>query len=164
MLRDIPEKQERRNRFMKKTVSLFLALLLAFACVSAAVADLSMDPDEVITLIRSAFANDDGIVYEFSYDEDTDLYYVYIAMDGLATAAALAGYNSDYQEQWTTMRASLTELNGSTLDFIDTLTSTDTASLALVVKNDANEDNVLLTILNSVVMYDAVDGTNLLGI
>lgn len=141
---------------MKKLISITVALLVAFLCVTVASADSSVSPSTVIALLQSAYSSSDGVEVEYKYDDDSSIYYMYITMDGIATSAVKAQSDSDLMDNWITMRDKLITLNTSFTDYISTLTGDSSTSLSLNLVNDTNSDNILLSILNSTVLYDAV--------
>jgi len=147
---------------MKKRLSFVLVLLLALSLCLSALADNTCNAEDVISLLKTTFANTDGIAYDFSYDEDSNLFYITATMDGIAQDAVRATTNDTALDSWHTLRDSITSLNTSTLDFIKAMTGSDNVSLAISILNDQNTDNVLLTIFNSIVVYDVVDGIDLM--
>ena len=111
----------------------------------------------------NAVGGDDYQTSERLANEVVAMYNISVQRDGIALAAVLAENDSSYLEQWYSMRDNLGSLCTSLLNLVKTITSEDSAFVSISLMNDQNTDMVLLTILNSVVVYDSVDGTDLLG-
>lgn len=90
------------------------------------------------------------------YHED-GVIYVNIWEDGI-TAAALVAMEGDpdYLRSWDELVDSQIRLSESVYGLVQSLGLTE-ISVAINVLNDTNTDNVLLTVFNGVVFYDAVN-------
>ncbi len=148
---------------MKKHIAFLLALVFSCTLFTAAFAETSTGSATVVTLLQSLTSNENGILFDVSYDDASDIYYLYMQQDGLGANASLAKSDADYLEQWYTLRTSLIDLCTNAMTLVKALTSSDNPSVAVVVRNDTDTDDILLTILNSIVIYDSVDGTDLTG-
>ena len=89
------------------------------------------------------------------YDENSNNYIVNVWQDGVASGAILAASGGD-KSSWDYMVKTF-ETTSSTLK--ESINSIDpNAHLTLSVLNDLNTENVLLTILDGVTIYDYVNG------
>ncbi len=152
-----------RSGPMKRLASFLLVILITFPLLVSANASTEVAPSTVISMIYAALVNDNEIEYDVQYNADSNMYNISVQRDGIALAAVLAENDSSYLEQWYSMRDNLGSLCTSLLNLVKTITSEDSAFVSISLMNDQNTDMVLLTILNSVVVYDSVDGTDLLG-
>ena len=148
---------------MKRNLSLLLVILCLCVLLPSANADIKMEPASVVTMLESLFTNSEETQFEVSYDQPSEIYYIYVQQDNIALASSLALTNDSYKEQWSSMRTSLSDLCTNAVDLVKTLTSSKTANVAIFLRNDMNPDKILLGILNSIVVFDVVDGTDLLG-
>lgn len=148
---------------MKKSASLLLVVLISFSIMAAANASTVVDPSTVITMLNSVLVNDDTIKYDIQYSTDANMYNITVQSEGIALAAVLAKSDASYLEQWHSMRDNKESLCTNLLDLVKVITSEDSVFVSISLMNDQNPDMVLLALLNSVVVYDSVDGTDLLG-
>ena len=117
-------------------------------------ADLQLDPDTIISLIEMILA-DNFTDYSVNYEEN--YYTINVSSTNLASevlSAKLAGYDESYGP-WVTLKESMTTRSNSIFDFIKTCGVED-PSLLINVINDQNKDNTLLSMLNGVIIYDAL--------
>lgn len=117
---------------------------------------LSFDNDTIVVLLNSALQDGDGVSYDVSYDAGMDAFIIYTLFDGAAEAAYAAqnGTDSDYSA-WVKMREAAVNLSESLRKLVET--SGSEAHVCIYLLNDKNTDNVLLGILDSAVIVDAVE-------
>lgn len=114
--------------------------------------NLTMDDvaPTIETIIAQNFEN-----YNMEYD-DTGIT-LSTWSDNIASAAGLAVLgNQESIEAWDTMRDSVTNLCTSIKETLDAA-GLENKTVMVNVLNDQNTDNVLLSIINGVVFYDAVE-------
>lgn len=115
----------------------------------------SVSLDTLCVLIKSVLA-DSYSGCEVTHNDESVIVNVWI--DGLAAELTLAQLSEtdSYKESWNTAKENTASLAGSICDLIDT-SGRDDVYLIFNVLNDLNHENVLLTILESTVMYDAIE-------
>lgn len=93
--------------------------------------------------------------YDVDYEDSTIT--VNVWQDGLALALVTAQSedNQESKDAWETVKDNMTVMSDSIRDLIDTLELEDVMLLVNVL-NDQNHDNVLLSITEGVVIYDAM--------
>ena len=89
------------------------------------------------------------------YEESSNNYIVYVWQDGVASGAILAASGGD-KSSWDYMVKTFETTNSTLKESINSIDPN--AHLTLSVLNDLNTDNVLLTILDGVTIYDYVNG------
>ena len=141
---------------MKKMLSITITLLLVVLCMPLALADTTLPPSAVVLLFQSTFSSENGTEYEFKYDEESKIYSMYITQEGLAYSASMAKFGDDIMSVWVDMRDSIMELSDTAIGIISDLTGDTSPFLSINVRNDLDPDKILLSTLNSVVIYDVV--------
>ena len=77
--------------------------------------------------------------------------------DGIAMGAIMASQGDEtYKSAWDGMVENIKNLCDSVCDFVDTL-GLDDVTVAINLLNDSNTENVLLTVMEGVVIYDSVN-------
>lgn len=165
---------------MKKVIALLLAIIILIplvACestgdkpkltenekqqnqeqnVEKAQNDNSMEiAAEAIKMILDKNFGGSGIDYSLAYEGSALA--ISVKADGIAEEVSKAialGYDDTY-EPWVTMRESMVSLCSSIYDALGSFGVED-GSVVVSVMNDANMDNILLSIFNGVVVYDAM--------
>lgn len=100
--------------------------------------------------LQDSFENSD-----FSYDDTSITMTVW--QDNIAAGALLAQQgNAELQESWNEMRDNLINMCQSARDMLDEAGYTD-VTVTLNLLNDMNQDNTLLSVMDGVVIYDAVN-------
>ncbi len=141
---------------MKKLLSVTITLLFVMLCMPLAMADSYLPPSAVVLLFQSTFSSENGREYEFEYDEESKIYSLYITQKGLAYSASMAKLDDDIMGAWIDMRDSFNELSDTAVGIISDLTGDPSPFLSINVRNDLDSDKILLSLLNSVIIYDAV--------
>lgn len=92
--------------------------------------------------------------YDVVYD-DTGII-ISVWQDNIAAGATLAkAGQSDMLEAWGSLKANTTDLCASVCELVDNF-GIDDASVMVNVLNDTNKENILLSIIDGVVVYDSV--------
>ena len=122
---------------------------------SAADSDIDLnseDPQELIlNILQMGFESSFGENMLVDYEEDTQNYVVSIWQDGLAANLA----NEAAADAWNTMIDTLVSAVGQMTDPIRQIDST--ANITLNILSDENQDDVLLTIYNGEVTFNAAE-------
>ena len=115
----------------------------------------------LLDLLESSLADSfgDNLIVK----EEDGVVSVTVWEDGIATAATLAKSNSSAKDSWDEMVESFLELDGSVEELLE-LTGHDDYDVMLAIANDLNTDNLLLVVYNGQVVYDTVNGINLMGL
>ena len=145
---------------MKKWIAVLVALLLV-ANVGIGCASVS-DPSMIVSLLDSVYQDEDTIQYEFSYDETSTIYSVNITVEGMAVVAYVAQTDDSTMKAWMKTREILLSVGENVLGFIKTMSEDENPFVSVNLKNDQSPDNVLFSSLNSIVVYDAATGENLI--
>lgn len=112
----------------------------------------SEDPQELIlNILQMGFESSFGENMLVDYEEDTQNYVVSIWQDGLAANLA----NEAAADAWNTMIDTLVSAVGQMTDPIRQIDST--ANITLNILSDENQDDVLLTIYNGEVTFNAAE-------
>ncbi|MEG1523984.1 MAG: zinc ribbon domain-containing protein [Clostridia bacterium] len=91
------------------------------------------------------------------YNEESTVYDIRLWADGIVQGAIQAnGGDKQAKDNWDTVRTSLCAVCSATKDYV-VQSGDNSSNVAIAVMNDANKDNVLLSIVNGVVVYDAVE-------
>ena len=99
----------------------------------------------------------------YTIQQDENVITVNLWQDGVSLGAALAASGDESSiESWNTLVESMKSMTASMQKVLNDNGHGDVAVLTQVV-NDANTDNVLLSISLGTVLYDAVNNINLLG-
>lgn len=115
--------------------------------------ELNLDPDTILSSLRYGLEDTNDTKYEIEYNNDGNVYIVYVTSSGLAVLALSAKTGSATSvEAWDNYLTSLCNLNSAMLNYIQVLGSD--ASFSFIVRNDSNPENTLASTLNSVVVYD----------
>ena len=115
--------------------------------------NLNLSMDEVGPLVEAVVSqNFDN--YDVDYDDSGIT--INIWEDGIAAGATMAAYGDEtMQESWNELSDNMEGLCSSVSDSIEAF-GIEGIPVMINVVNDANHDNVLLSVLNGVVIYDAV--------
>lgn len=110
------------------------------------------DPQELIlNILQMGFESSFGENMSVDYEEDTQNYVVSIWQDGLAANLE----NEAAADAWNTMIDTLVSAVGQMTDPIRQIDST--ANVTLNILSDENQDDVLLTIYNGEVTFNAAE-------
>ena len=116
---------------------------------------LTIDIYTAAALIES-FVKDNFENYNISCEENTIT--VSLWMDGLAKNAVLAASgNAEAQESWNSVVEGTQSYSTTTSETVDSL-GLDDVVVVVNILNDQNTENVLLSVINGVVIYDSVSG------
>ncbi len=110
---------------------------------------------EAIKMILDKNFGESGIDYSMAYEGSALA--ISVKADGVAAEVSNAiamGYDDTY-EPWANMRENMVSLCSSIYDALDSFGVKD-GSVVVSVLNDTNTDNVLLSVLNGTVIYDAM--------
>lgn len=119
--------------------------------------------DDIVTLYEITLSNnftDDGQGYKI--EQDDNIIMIYVWSDGITNEALRARYNDEYKAAWDNMVDSFKGSSESFQNVLDENGHSDVSS-AINVLNDKNKDNVLLSVLDGVVLYDAVNDIDLIS-
>lgn len=118
---------------------------------------------QCIDLLKISFDDSFGENYDLDLDaENHILSFMIWGEDVTAGAVAAQTGNAEVVESWNTMVENITTLAKSVQQSVDDHCD-ETYSTVIYLINDQNPDNVLLAISGSTVLYDVVNGINLLG-
>ena len=148
---------------MKKRIALAVSIAILLCVFAVSYAETSTLPDLVINILQQNFTDEDGIRYEFSYDEPANIYYIYVTIDGVAATAALASEGNTYDDQWNLLCESAISMNTTLTESINSLADSDSATVSTNVRNDMNPDKIVLSVMYGVVVYDIVNDIDLLS-
>lgn len=116
---------------------------------------LTIDIYTAAALIES-FIKDNFENYDVSCEENAIT--VNLWMDGLANNAMLAASgNAEAQESWNSVVEGTQSYSTTTSETVDSL-GLDDVVVVVNILNDQNTENVLLSVINGVVIYDSVSG------
>lgn len=125
--------------------------------------DDRMSIGQCIDLLKISFDDSFGENYDLDLDtENHILSFMIWGEDVTAGAVAAQTGNAEVVESWNTMVENITTLAKSVQQSVDDHCD-ETYSTVIYLINDQNPDNVLLAISGSTVLYDVVNGINLLG-
>lgn len=116
----------------------------------AAPEDPEMSAELFRGVLQSAF-EDEFDSADVQYEEDSNLYVIYVAIDGVtkdALAAKLSGDTSD----WDTMRANIEDTSQKLHEQAQEYRLN--SSISIIIMNDLNKENALLSVLDGVTVYD----------
>ncbi|WP_405345939.1 hypothetical protein [Ruminococcus sp.] len=112
-------------------------------------------PDSIVSLLKIALSSSsDTVETNVSYSEEGNNYIIYVKTDGVALLATLAQNGTDV-ESWGKVVESMKDLSKSMSDTVKELDPE--AHVTVMVLNDLNTDNTLLTILDGDVITNAVN-------
>lgn len=115
--------------------------------------ELSMD--DVLQVIESTLKDNFSNV-ELLYEDQ--IITINLFEDGLSTAAVLAAAGSnEYCDSWNQLVESQQKLSSTIYENVSSIGFSDVA-VVLNILNDLDKDKVLLTTMNGIVLYDAVNG------
>lgn len=108
-----------------------------------------------MSLLKIALSSSsDTVETNVSYSEEGNNYIIYVKTDGVALLATLAQNGTDV-ESWGKVVESMKDLSKSMSDTVKELDPE--AHVTVMVLNDLNTDNTLLTILDGDVITNAVN-------
>ena len=148
---------------MKKLIALAVTIAILLCVCTVSFAQTSTLPSLVLGILQQNFTDGDGISYEFSYDESSEIYYMYITIDGVAATASLASEGNEYADRWNTLCDTAISINTTLTESINSLADSDSATVSTNVRNDMNPDKIVLSVMYSVVVYDIVNDIDLLS-
>lgn len=149
---------------MKRIWILMLTLVLLVSASGVSLAETTLSSDAVLLSLETMFADTDSIQFDFDCASDESIYYMYVSMDGMAAFAMLAKSDDTYKASWTDLTDSLVKLNTSAGELLKLYLPEQTPAIATFLRNDASEDNVVYAVLDTLVVYDPVNGIDLLGL
>lgn len=122
---------------------------------TASATSSSEDIDTAIVLIESVLKeNFDN--YTISHEDR--IITINVWEDGIALGAMLASAgNEEFQSSWAEMVENQKVFCNSVCDFVDTVGLEDVVVVVNIL-NDGNKDNVLLSVMEGIVIYDSVNG------
>lgn len=116
--------------------------------------ELHLEMADIIPSVETIL--DESYNGNYSLDYDDSSVTVNLWYDGVALGATMAADgDAEYQKQWDTLVNSMTQQTESLVDVFETAGLNDVVVLVNVL-NDQNKDNTLLSVLNGIVIYDAV--------
>jgi len=121
---------------------------------SSEAATSEFDPNSIVALLDASLEDGDGLSIDVEYDVSSDLYTIYITSDGLA-AVAINAINGDADSisAWDGLVESFIGINDTSTEMVRAFGSSGLVSCVLL--NDLNTDKVLLSSLDSVMIYDS---------
>lgn len=125
--------------------------------------DDRMSIGQCIDLLKISFDDSFGENYDLDLDTENHILSFMIWGDDV-TAGAIAAQNgnADVVESWNTMTENIVTLAKSVQQSVDD-NCDEAYSTVIYLINDQNHDNVLFAVSGSTVLYDVVNGINLLG-
>lgn len=122
---------------------------------TVSVTSSSADIDTAVVLIESVLKEN---FENYSISHEDRIITINVWEDGIALDAMLAsGGNEEFKSSWAGMVENQKIFCNSVCDFIDTV-GLDDVIVVVNVLNDGNKDNVLLSVMEGVVIYDSVNG------
>lgn len=110
--------------------------------------------DAVVTLVKGVLDENYGENYSMDYDENGVTINVWYDGIALEVTMAAAGYD-EYQEEWMEVVDAMKKQTESFAGVFEAA-GIDDMPVMFNILNDQNKDNTLLSVLNGVVIYDAV--------
>ena len=142
------------NNTVQPTEGRFSNIETAPARTESSAEPANVSVDSAIVLIENTL-DDNFENFEVYYENG--IIFVNVWQDGIAGAAMVASSgDQEFLASWDDLISSQIRLSNSLDDLVEALGLTD-VSVAINVLNDMNTENVLLTVMNGIVFYDAVN-------
>lgn len=152
---------------MNKRMVAWLVALLCCCYMMSAAAEATLTSDQILELLDRMWSPNDPThtsltQYTYFYDEPTTTYYIYAYIDGMAVAKALALTDETHRKQWDTLVQSFVGINETSLETEKQFSSpSEGIHCIFTLFNDLDPTETLLTVYDSTVTLNVVDGTNI---
>lgn len=126
-------------------------------------ADDRMSIDQCIDLLKISFDDSFGENYDLDLDTENHILSFKIWGENITLGAMQAqNGNAELVDSWNTMTENIVTMAKTVQQTIDDHCD-ETYSTVIYLINDQNPDNVLLAVSGPTILYDVVNGVNLLG-
>lgn len=114
-----------------------------------------MDRAQALSMLKVAYANEDGVEYDISYDEASDVYFVKIKASSVAKTALASSLGTEpHATNWRNICEAAIGIDEDARELLATLGYPD-SHVSVCIVNDENTANILFSTFNGAVITDA---------